>query len=304
MQAILKAPHAHKWEIIRKGFPQKICRCGALKVRGLQSGDNTVTMSPSGLDLIRFTSSNVQQKGDIGIFASSGIPQVRDGAAGLGSQHQMSRRADQTWRRAWQILQSAGTNAPLQYGIPAPTINGTPTVTQSTILEYIRYTTAAVANSDGGWITPSFVITRRDYAPVFSVSVRFQTVASCRIWLGLFSATPMASATPALSYAAFRMDSATDGTTLQCVSDNGSGVPQVTAVGGIAAGSENSYRIMLNGSVVYFCIGDSFFTQHTTKVPAAGTDLGHVTQIRTTAASAALLDISHASMNQNGPSFA
>jgi hypothetical protein len=66
-------PHEHRWVAIKPGFPQKICRCGHMKV-----GTKTVLLS----DFIRYTTTKAPvATGDLGMDVTSGRPQFFQGAA-------------------------------------------------------------------------------------------------------------------------------------------------------------------------------------------------------------------------------
>lgn len=77
------APHVHTWVPIRRGFPQMICRCGAMKSRGMVVGENTITLSPAGVgDVIRWSATQAPvAAGDIGMNVTTGNPQAFIGGA-------------------------------------------------------------------------------------------------------------------------------------------------------------------------------------------------------------------------------
>ena len=59
--------HKHKWVSIRKGYPQKICLCGELKV-----GTNTVLLG----DLVRYSSTKLPvAAGQLGMDLATGRAQ-------------------------------------------------------------------------------------------------------------------------------------------------------------------------------------------------------------------------------------
>lgn len=58
--------HSHRWVSIRKGYPQKICKCGELKV-----GTNTVLLG----DLVRYSSTKLTAGlGQLGMDVATGRP--------------------------------------------------------------------------------------------------------------------------------------------------------------------------------------------------------------------------------------
>lgn len=71
--------HSHRWVPIKKGYEKcLVCQCGAMHVRGVQVGDNTITMSPSGVgDVIRWSATqNALALGDLGMNVTTGRPSV------------------------------------------------------------------------------------------------------------------------------------------------------------------------------------------------------------------------------------
>jgi hypothetical protein len=66
--------HRHKWEVLRRGFPHRICRCGALKGASIQAGENTITVGPAGVgDLVRWSATkNAVALGDLGQSVTTG----------------------------------------------------------------------------------------------------------------------------------------------------------------------------------------------------------------------------------------
>lgn len=62
--------HEHRYVPIRHGYPQRICKCGAMKI-----GKNTITLSPGGADVLRWsTTQAATAAGDIGMNVTTGRP--------------------------------------------------------------------------------------------------------------------------------------------------------------------------------------------------------------------------------------
>ena len=60
--------HQHNFVPIKRGYPQKICTCGAMKI-----GANTITMSPGGTDVVRWSATQAATAaGDVGMNTTSG----------------------------------------------------------------------------------------------------------------------------------------------------------------------------------------------------------------------------------------
>jgi hypothetical protein len=72
-------PHNHAWVPLKKGYEKcLVCACGAMHVRGIQVGDNTITLSPSGVgDVARWSATKeAVAAGDLGMSVTSGRPNV------------------------------------------------------------------------------------------------------------------------------------------------------------------------------------------------------------------------------------
>ena len=295
--------HKHRWVLLRPGFPQRICRCGAIKALALQVGEHSISLSPAG-DVIRWSASQAAlAKGDIGMDVSTGRPR-----AFVLDADQLLALAAETFgfedRRMWGIQQNSGLTTLSQLGfITAPTIEGTASVLDvAGGAQFINYLTAAVINSDGGWLSSAFSQTRFDYRPIYDAVVQTGSdITSIRHWIGLFSADPMASSAPAVSLMAFRYDTGADGTAFWRTVTNSGGVPTVT-VTTTAIAVSTSYRLMIvvdsAGANVRFYINGALVSTHTLTLPAAATNLGHVEEARTLVAVARNFAISRVFCSQ------
>lgn len=68
--------HIHVWEEVKPGFPQRFCLCGAIKARENVIGQNTITLSPGGTDVARWSTTQAAvAAGDIGMNTTSGRAQ-------------------------------------------------------------------------------------------------------------------------------------------------------------------------------------------------------------------------------------
>jgi hypothetical protein len=68
--------HRHRWTRIHPDYPQEICRCGWLKVDEILVGRNTISCSPSGTDVMRWSASETSTSiGDIGMDTTTGRSQ-------------------------------------------------------------------------------------------------------------------------------------------------------------------------------------------------------------------------------------
>ena len=66
--------HRHNWVRLGNPFPLA-CACGAMKVPGLHTGRRSITLGPSGSDLIRWSATQASTAlGDLGMNTTSGRP--------------------------------------------------------------------------------------------------------------------------------------------------------------------------------------------------------------------------------------
>lgn len=79
----LDPQHQHKFVPMRRGFPQVMCRCGLIGVRGVKSGENSISVGNGSVDIIRWSASQAPlAAGDIGMDTATGrIRQFRGGVA-------------------------------------------------------------------------------------------------------------------------------------------------------------------------------------------------------------------------------
>lgn len=296
--------HVHRWKPIPglEKFPQRLCKCGAIKARTLNVGERSISLSPAGVgDVARWSASGTPLAlGDLGMDVATGLP--RAFADGISSPLGLQGDTAFGQRRLWVIQQNGGLTTLDQYGFgTAPTQNGTATVHDSGLAQFVEYTTAAGPNTDAGWLSTAFTETRRDYIPIHEIMMRTGgSVASVRFWIGLFQSTPMASATPAIHYAGFRYDTGVDGTAFwRCVTDSASGVPTVTTTA-VAMTANTAYRLklILTSANVRFYINDVLVATHTTTLPANGVALGHVEQCRVLVAATQVIRLSRISLSQ------
>lgn len=150
-------------------------------------------------------------------------------------------------------------------------------------------TTGPVTGNVAGCISATFSDYRRDWTPdgVFRVKTG-ATITSVRYWVGFVSAEPRLSATPAIHLAAFRYDTATDGTAFwRACTDNGSGTPTCTATS-LAVGASTAYtmRIRCDGTDCRFYDGVTLLHTETGTLPTATTQMGAVVGVTNVAMSA------------------
>jgi hypothetical protein len=295
MNGPLVLPHKHDFKVWKRGFPLKLCKCGFVTGIKPKIGQNTIDVGAAGAgDIIRWSGTQVAlAAGDIGMSASSAEDANgrMDGVI-MGDVRRISSRRWEPWTgvsRLILIQQNANRTTWSLDGIAsAPTTNGTATVVDVSTGEgqFIFYTSAAAIDSDAGIIAPTFDQTRLIYRPIIDVAIRSSPapITVARRWVGVFSGNPMASATPALHYMAFRQDTTVDGTTIKAVCDNGSGTPTVVDTT-VTLSTTTSYRLRIvvdqGGAAVRFYINGILRATITTTLPTSTQDLGYVVQSRT-----------------------
>lgn len=194
-------------------------------------------------------------------------------------------------REEMQVIKAAGSTSVTVLGAD---LTGSVTATQTSADDadgkFINQATSNVLNNFSGYATSIYNKFRRDHEPDFVVRVKTDptTIASVRYWIGLFSGDPQASATPALSYVAFRYDTGADGTAFwRTATDNGSGSPTVTATTqSIAVDTAYDLRIVCRNASndAKFYINDVLVATHTATLPTATTAIGYAIRVTTLAA--------------------
>lgn len=200
----------HEWTAIPglESFPQRLCRCGMMKTH-VQAGDKTVTMGPGGANLIRYSAfTSPAVAGDVAadVGGSGRILGFMNGKpVAVGS------RGEGNFRRNWYHQANyLGGGVSSVGGAPALTQNGGTATFNGAPINGTQYSTAAVANSDAGWITA--VDFSSNNSP--SVGILFgvgNTLTNVRYWVGCFTVSPMGGTGPVQCYG-FRYDTGVDGT--------------------------------------------------------------------------------------------
>lgn len=205
-------------------------------------------------------------------------------------------------RRRWAFQSNPGLTTVGALGTStAPT-----TVKQGTFAtlnargSWLEYSMDASGEFDAGWVGPGNYLNKifnTQHGPRLWTTWEFTGATSdTRIWIGMVSNNPIASATPALSLAAFRYDSATDtGTTFRACTDSGTGTPEVTDTG-VTVAQNTRYLFEVDArdaASIVFRINDTIVATHAATIPASTTDMSWVVLIRrTTGSDAKLMRIS------------
>lgn len=180
---------------------------------------------------------------------------------------------------------------------------------------WVRVTTTTTTGNAASVTTPNCC--RRDWSPDAAFYVKLgSTITNVRYWVGLFSAAPSGSATPAVHLAGFRYDTAADGTTRWRAVTNAGGTPTVTEITAALSGAppgvvaSGAYRLRvecraaaynLSGvDEVWFYVNNIRVAVHQATLPTATTVLHagvYVTNLGTGGASARVVDVSRVAVS-------
>lgn len=198
-----------------------------------------------------------------------------------------------TNERWWLIQQNAGLTTLNNVGFTtAPTTTGTATVLGTATAQFINYNSAGAVGSQAGWIATAFLQTQLRFRPIYKAFMRTgPVITDVRYWFGLFSATPAAADDPAINGMGFRYSTAVDGTAFwRCWTNDGVGGGTVT-VTTVPFTADTTYILSImispDGTQIFFFINDVLVATHTTDLPGATVNLGHVERITTIGAGGA-----------------
>lgn len=302
--------HVHKFTPLKKGFPQKICVCGEVRgVSAIKVGKNTIDVGGGGAgDVIRWSGTQAAlQVGDLGMNVTTGRPSafIEGEARDLGYDDE----GEAGKRRRLGVQQNANATTLSTVGYAtAPTANspgaGAAVHNDSSGNgQFVEYATGATLNANAGWIATTFDQTQRIYRSCYDAWIKTgANIANVRFWIGMFSATPMASATPTIHAAAFRYDTAADGTAFwRIVTIDGTTTNAQATTTAITTNTAYRFRILwLTGTnTVRFFINGVDVGSSTTNLPATTQNLGHVEEVRALAAANKVIRIGGIWIAQN-----
>lgn len=172
-------------------------------------------------------------------------------------------------------------------GHTAPTASGTLAFEANARGPWLKCTTVTPSTTpeDIGVAGPYDALQRR-WDPDWLCKVDTQTVTGCRLWIGLFSASPAALTTPSsISCVGFRYENGTDGSLWRTCSSDGSNATVKASTYPIATSSSYELRVRHVGSGKFeYLINGSLVATHDPAlgdyVPAASTNLGPVALLR------------------------
>jgi hypothetical protein len=186
-------------------------------------------------------------------------------------------------------------------GTQAPSIGGTASTSDDADGAFHLLTSGAVSGNAASWTMTATPMLRRDWDSRFVARIKTgATLTTVRHWVGMFSADPSASATPAVHYAAFRYDTTADSASAvwRTVTDSGTGTPAKTdTTVAVAASTAYTMRIRLSATDVKFYINDVLVATHTSTLPTTTTGLGYYVGVTTLAASARTIKVGRIQMS-------
>lgn len=312
MGRIILPSHTHKFTPLKRGFPQKICACGTMAgISSIKVGKNTIDVGAAGAgDVIRWSGAQAAlAAGDLAMDTVSGRPRafIEGESRDLGH---IDEGEGGGRRRMFGIQQNANLTTTSQVGfVTAPTVNtpGAGAAVHNDTSgngQFIEYASTAAIDSDAGWLSSAFSQTQRIYRYTHDMWVKTGgAITTSRIWMGMFSATPMAAADPAIHAAAFRYDTVADGTAFWRTYTNDGTTTGTVTVTTTAIAVDTAYRLRIVWAVgtatVRFYINGVNVANHTTDLPTTTQNLGHVEQIRALAAASRIVRIGGVWVSQN-----
>lgn len=264
--------HKHEWKPLRRGFPQLICRCGALKARHVKVGKNSITMSPlgSGDNLLRFTTSGMvlAVAGDVSVDIATGRP-----IAFLADTRSMGMIEQPDQNRMWTWSADPISTAIQSDGVQTIAALGTPSLIRTNTGTFINYNTAGTLCGIRTGNTFTTSVTQPQYSPFVACVIRTgSSVSDTRFWVCLNAGDPTGTALPS-STVGFRCDRSIESTWKSYTSS----VSASTADTGITIAANTTYFMLwrlTTSRCDYWCSvagGTPVLTSLTTNIPGAVT---------------------------------
>lgn len=270
----------------------------------MKVGNRTVTLDGPA-NLVRWSANGTPTvEGELGMNVANGRPS----ALIFGDSRELAGLNEGVVSaafRTWAIQQNGGLTTLNQMGFTtAPTVTGTATNLNTSTGQFIDYASAAVLDNDAGWISSAFSQTRFDYRPNWRCAMRTGPVITVvRYWLGMFSATPIASDDPTVHGFGFRFSTSAGDVNWMAWSNDNSGGGTIVDTG-IPVVADTSYLLVAivnagGGSIRYY-INDVLVATISTNLPGAANNLGHVERLRTLEAVAKSIRLSKVALSQRG----
>lgn len=192
--------------------------------------------------------------------------------------------------RQMQLLVTPGSTSAQFVGFP--TASGVGAVTSLLVANgpANRHTTAAATGAVAGIETP-YTMVQGQWQPEVTVTFRRAT-GNARYWVGFFSASPdTIGGNPAsLHCAAFRYDTAADGTTYRCLTSNGATVSSLVTSSVVSATSLQRLRVALTAAEARFYVNDVLVATSTANLPSPSAQLGVALRVISLDAVASAID--------------
>ncbi len=297
---LLRAPHQHAWVPIRKGYPQKICRCGAFKARDIKVGENTISFSPVGAGDVARWSATAQPAaaGDLGMDVTTGRPRafVSQTPRDLATTAEVVRSS----RRVALYEFNPDSIVLAQYGDVVQAATGVPTSFEDATGEYINYDTGVVINSDAEWMTTLFTKTQRRWVPSYTAIFKTGTdITSSRSWIGLVSADPMPFPGSLVNSVSIAWDSVSDVTLFWRVK-RGDGAAAVTFTTTEPIAADTRYVMVIDCSDtanVKFFINNVLVLTAAATIPVLTANQGWIIGVRNLVAASRSIRIAKATLD-------
>jgi len=186
-----------------------------------------------------------------------------------------------------EVLKNQGVATITTVGLlAAPTLTATASNGDDANTAWLTHTTTASSGNASGVISAAFTILQSSWSPQYYTNVKTgATITSIRYWVGLFSAAPDSSATPAANYVAFRFDTGASDTHWQFCTGTDAAHQTCTDTG-VTPAASTSYNFSIVCSGTTSCTGTVNGTAETnnTNLPASGTLMGYGNRVTTLSA--------------------
>lgn len=211
---------------------------------------------------------------------------------GTGTQRRLAVDPAPDAANSFRVRSAAATLNAL--GIATPTIANTPTANNDADGVWIAMPSTAVAGNNGGFVSATFNLLRRQYSPSFFARVKTAAdISNLRFWIGLISAdvTNVFTLAGATEFAGFRFATDAPDTGWRPVTKDASTQNVGANIGTVAINTTYDLRCRLDhdAGLAYFSVNGGAEVSLSANLPQATTELGIV--MRVTATTAAIRSI-------------
>lgn len=277
---------------------------GKVKLRGSSlSGDSVTITASASVDSSVYaskswTTNQFQAKGTGGSTDSSVYATLYNMRQMLDSLVQLK-----NMRQAQELANAGATTLATIGFAAASTKTGTVTTADDANGIFHKLRTTSALNNSAGWLS-AFTLTKLDWLPRFAARVQLDTgaITNSRYWIGLFSASPVASGVPNIHALAFRYDTGVDGTAFwRCVTIAGTGASANVTTTTVATAINTAYDLYIvpnSTTKVSFYINNVLVAVHTSTLPTSSTLLGYGCQVTTLTTGPHNIRVSRISLQQ------